>query len=1118
MRLCVPEPPPSIANPRPPKPSLGEVRCPQCTRVAGGVLALEWSDVAPTLEANGLREGQDDLGQKGSEDVNRDGAASTGVGSDVKAAKAKGAASGSIAAGAAAAAAASSSSSRAPLSGKPASGKGGGGPSASSWLACPFAPPRGLSACARLAKAGIYIARGVGRRADALCRRLDELTAVSCPTCKARGEEVATTAGAKGKGKGKGAEGAAASGLPTPLLLQQGGKQVSLNGRGGAGAAAAAVAVASAVALASAASPGPTRRSFFRSRAEMVQHALWRHGTLLCSLCARFSTRFARELEVFPDLQELQNHVDARHARCLFCQGGELAKIDREHDRELHREAMLERAAKNAVRQSARTAPGAIGGEAPGGGAGSGSAAALASPSSPFADVEVAFAYRRVFAGAFYDTDAFYVHAREVHETCPICARNGSGPAEELHRDRKALWKHMTARHFACQEGDCPLALVAFETLDELRNHHLLHHARTMPKWDQKHARTLDLSNLPTHSGGGGGGGAGAGGGSGLGRQDVRLRGAAGGGGGGGGGHSYGDAYGSARGGSRGAAGAYGQNSSSHGFPQGLSHGYSMPNLPDLGARTGGGRLSSRSAARLPSLEDAYPTLDGPAAGSGLAGGSHGSVAAGMGGLHVYDDDDDEDDTAAAHGANARALSGAGASASLGSSGVSSAAAATPAGLASSAAAAPRRARAAPPPLVKVTVRCKCGRRATHCAVVEGEAPPALECDAVCAIEGRRAALADAFGVGLGANGASSSTAAAASSSADGATTGSTAGASGGHVVSDGLFPPTSAHHVSFPAPTAAFNRAGRTREHQWPAAAIAAARALPRATQALERQLEAFVAQPPSASGKETLMPAPKLERELTHHLAKGYGLASASAGEGARRAVTVLRTPGAARPARRLSAAAASVDPRELAVALEAEKGHALRFYDVAPAADPARSLRDWQGKVRLEWRGPDDVVAYFEDAKDRQAAKDLLGGGIRGMFRIDAAWTPAAQLDRGLAAAAGIGPGAASGSSSTSGAATPVHAAWGGAGAQASGSADGRNYGDSAAMRWGDARPARPASAAASAPRWGEASRTQANGTSGGGGGGGSGSAGNASGWTVMRMPTRSITTKPKPDGVL
>lgn len=59
----------------------------------------------------------------------------------------------------------------------------------------------------------------------------------------------------------------------------------------------------------------------------------------------------------------------------------------------------------------------------------------------------------------------------------------------------------------------------------------------------------------------------------------------------------------------------------------------------------------------------------------------------------------------------------------------------------------PSRRRPLPPPLVKRTVRCACGRRKTHCVVEEGQDAPELDCDALCNLQGRRAQLADAFGV-----------------------------------------------------------------------------------------------------------------------------------------------------------------------------------------------------------------------------------------------------------------------------------------------------------------------------------------------------------------------------------
>jgi hypothetical protein len=59
-------------------------------------------------------------------------------------------------------------------------------------------------------------------------------------------------------------------------------------------------------------------------------------------------------------------------------------------------------------------------------------------------------------------------------------------------------------------------------------------------------------------------------------------------------------------------------------------------------------------------------------------------------------------------------------------------------------------------------------------------------------------------------------------------------------------------------------------------------------------------------------------------------------------------------------------------------------LRFY-----------LRQWEGAYRLDWQGGDAAVVRFERAQDLQEALDQLGGGIRGLFRVDRAWRPATAV---------------------------------------------------------------------------------------------------------------------------
>lgn len=50
-------------------------------------------------------------------------------------------------------------------------------------------------------------------------------------------------------------------------------------------------------------------------------------------------------------------------------------------------------------------------------------------------------------------------------------------------------------------------------------------------------------------------------------------------------------------------------------------------------------------------------------------------------------------------------------------------------------------------PLVKVTVKCPCGRKSSHQVVQEGQQAAALRCDAACLQAGRQQQLAAAFRV-----------------------------------------------------------------------------------------------------------------------------------------------------------------------------------------------------------------------------------------------------------------------------------------------------------------------------------------------------------------------------------
>jgi hypothetical protein len=228
--------------------------------------------------------------------------------------------------------------------------------------------------------------------------------------------------------------------------------------------------------------------------------------------------------------------------------------------------------------------------------------------------------------------------------------------------------------------------------------------------------------------------------------------------------------------------------------------------------------------------------------------------------------------------------------------------------------------------------------------VEEGQGADPLACDAVCEFEGRRARLAAAFGV-------------------------------------------DPAAHVPV---------AQRARQAEWSGALLSAARRAPAWVAGLERQLAAFCAD--RALRRVALEPMPRAQRALVHALAAQYGLASAGAGAEPRRAVELLKplgAPGApppAPPSRLLSAVAPTVPEAEIAEMLREAEGFPLRVAEAAPSADLAYYFRRWEG-ARLDWQGADAALVRFARAADRDEALAQLGGGVRGIFRIDRAWKPRA-----------------------------------------------------------------------------------------------------------------------------
>ncbi|KAL6777341.1 hypothetical protein ACKKBF_B21135 [Auxenochlorella protothecoides x Auxenochlorella symbiontica] len=499
---------------------------------------------------------------------------------------------------------------------------------------------------------------------------------------------------------------------------------------------------------------------------------------------------------------------------------------------------------------------------------------------------------------SYIDDDALWAHMRDTHVSCHVCPAPGPRPA--YFRNFAALSQHVHAAHHVCPEPDCARQLTAFATPAELARHAHERHSSHMPRWDPGRARplTLDVAGIVVGGGQGGRGSDAPGGGDAPTQATGRRRGQP-------------------------------QRGPAAGAP-----------APPRRFGSGDVRLQHDDAAPfVPGFQREF-----------------------QGGLQVHDDDAGE--PRAAHGrrpappAAFPTLSDAAAAEAHGNGRPGAPRAADPSSTA--AGGAHPSARRAPPPLVKKTTRCPCGRRTSHYALEESEAPPPLACDGACALAARRATLADAFGV-------------------------------------DGD-----------PAAPRAFGPGGSAagREVRYDAALISAAQRDPAAISRLEAALADFVAG--GGPQRRTLWPMPHGQRAVAHALAGRYGLVSVGVGQEPQRCVQLLRTPSAALPLRPLSRVAPGVTPAELAAMEAAEADHPVRFTEVALSADLHYYLRRWEGAYRLDWEGADVAIAQFPAAADQKEVLDAFGGGIRGLFKIDRSWTRygAAPASAGDAASGGRG----------------------------------------------------------------------------------------------------------------
>jgi E3 ubiquitin-protein ligase ZNF598 len=480
----------------------------------------------------------------------------------------------------------------------------------------------------------------------------------------------------------------------------------------------------------------------------------------------------------------------------------------------------------------------------------------------------------------FFDGDALFLHLQDRHFRCQLC-EPVPGADHSWFRDAQALREHLREDHHACDDPTCVECLVAFATQEELRRHYLHRHSSRLTRWDPSNSRRLPLDIVYTRRTG-----------------DGEARGMT----------SHGDRGTTSRrrGGHRRGrvdgqhgVGGDGSHRGAHrprGFELEMEGGYNVID-DDLGLMVDytAAPAGHEAASSLPVSGRHYGRERRP-------GGSPWGTAPASQSEEQFP--------------------------SL---------AVVAAAIVPAEGQAPSRSRL--PPLVKHTVRCPCGRRVSYPVVEQGQPVPGIDCDAVCQLEGRRSALADAFGV------------------------------------------ENPDRHVSV------FDR----RPAVWSGALLAAAKQQRSFVEGVERELESFVAD--KSVRRRTLAPMTTAQRVVVHGMAEQYGFASASFGQEPRRCVELLKTPSSqpALPDRMLSRTAALMADEEIDALLAAADGHPIRFIEVAPTCDLRNFLGRWEGRFSMEWEGGSVAMVKFEREEDRNEAINTFGGGIRGLFLIDRQWRP-------------------------------------------------------------------------------------------------------------------------------
>ncbi|GLI68491.1 hypothetical protein VaNZ11_012933 [Volvox africanus] len=540
----------------------------------------------------------------------------------------------------------------------------------------------------------------------------------------------------------------------------------------------------------------------------------------------------------------------------------------------------------------------------------------------------------------FYGPDELYGHMTQRHFTCHVCSRLGR---HHLYfQDADTLQVHFREEHHVCDHPDCFGCMIAFATRDELAGHIRDRHSSHMPRWDHSRARPLLLDFVPSRGPAATNAAAGPAvfGRSGL-RNDQRGRGS------GTDRRHHPDRTGRSGLEEPGAFPSLPSQRSTHPPPLPQQWHGGLADVRDtegglvvidddlgLGSGPGTAGMAGRpdaSSSTAAAVQERRPVVPAEATGVHSLGPSFrlaGAWAGRQPGSGTFREDFPELSAAASStGIAPRTAWGAGGSITEDSD---------------RAAGSPQQHRttASLLSLRKVTVRCACGNRVEHLALRSVEEPPQLACHRDCATKQRRAQLADAFGV----------------DKVDG--------------------------HVAY------FDR---HRTPHFTAEQILAAQAAGIDWVAtVERDLATFLADP--SVRRTSLAPGmSQAQRKLVHELAEHYGLSSYSVGQGASRAVQLLKAPSSGVPTRLLSVVAAAAVPDELARLAAGSggvsgPGWVIKLVDIAPGVDVHKHLWTWDGDCTITpVQGSSSSLRLT--FKRESAFRDCcarLGGGMRGVFR--------------------------------------------------------------------------------------------------------------------------------------